>query len=492
MEDNKKYIKIERHKWADELEAEKKVTRRRLIVIVSCVLCFALGFGLSTFTSPTTNSSKKDASNLSKFDQVYDVMKNQWYFGKDIKNLDEYLLNNSLSGLTGNEYDTHTAYMDQEKGKKYMQDLEGNIVGIGILYYNLDKEAVVERVYASSPAQKAGIQPGDILKKVNGLSLEGKTLDEIAALVKGDEGTNVKIEILRGQESIELEMKRETVSTSAYGYIQDGVGILEIESISESTDKEVGAYLADFKKNDAKGIVIDVRNNGGGYVDTVINICSYFMESGKTVIYENDKDDKLIEYTTKQSEVYTFDQVAVLVDGNTASAAEVLAACLKEQIGAKVIGVKTYGKGTMQTLKVFDDGSYLKYTMGEWLTPNKEKINKKGIIPDIEVKLDAAITHSMSNSKKSYQIDSVGKSVKDTQIYLRFLGYEIDRVDGYYSQKTLEAVNKFQSDNGLEVNGVINLDLNKKIVVLAQAKYHTQQKSLDTQMLKAIEVANGK
>lgn len=492
MEDNKKYIKVERHRWADEVEAEKKRTRNRFLVILSCLLCFGLGFGLSTFSLSEKTATNSSSSNLNKFDQVYDIMKNNWYFGKEIKNLDEYLINNAMQGLTVNDYDIHTSYMNAEKGKKYMEDLEGNVVGIGILYYNLDGDAVVDRVYAASPAEKAGLQPGDILKKCNGISLEGKSLDDIASLVKGEEGTEVKLEILRGNETIQVEMKRETVLTSAYGYIKDGIGILEIESIAENTDTEVGEYLANFKKNNVKGLIIDVRDNGGGYVDTVIKICSYFMDEGKTVIYENNKNDELTEYATKESKKYEFDNISILVNEGTASAAEVLTACLKEQIGANVIGMKTYGKGTMQTVKIFDDGSYMKYTMAEWLTPNKEKINKKGITPDIKVELDPAITNVMSKSKKSFSVDSVGNPVKDAQIYLRFLGYDIDRIDGYYSQKTLTAVNKFQQENELEVNGVINLDLNKKIVVKARAKYHNEEATLDTQMIKAMEVANGK
>lgn len=494
MEDNKNYIKVERHKWPDEIEAEKKRTRKRFLIVLSCIICFVAGFGLSAFSniniSGITNSSQN--TNSDKFNEIYEIMQNDWYFGKDIENLNEFLLDNAINGLTTNDYDAHTNYLTSDSADRFIQKLEGSMVGIGVQYRYIGEQAMITRVYLNSPAEKVGLQAGDSIKKVNGISVEGKTLEEIADLVKGEEGTVVTVIIDRNGEELSFDITRETINYTSYGYVRDNVGILELSSFSERTHEESEVYFKRFKDENIDNIIIDMRNNTGGYLNTVIKIASMLMDEGKIVIQEKDRDGKIKELKTTGGTQYKFDNIVLLVNENTASASEALAACLKEQIDAKIVGAQTYGKGTEQISKIFSDGTYLKYTIAEWLTPNGNSINLKGITPDVEVQNADAISYAFTPEDASNKVDSVGANVKYAQMYLEFLGYTIDRKDGYFSNVTLTALNQYEKDNGLNINGVINKDvltaMNEKCVQL----YTLNIEKYDIQLAKAIEVSHGK
>lgn len=484
----KKYIRVERYKWPDEIEAEKKETRRRFKSFLLCALCLALGISIGAVAFKTVETVNN--SSQSKLSTIYEIMEEEWYFGKDIENLDTYLLNNAIYGLTTNEYDIHTNYMDEERASEYLAKLEGSVVGIGITMTIVEDIPLITRVFASSPAENAGLKQGDIIHKIDGMSVKGKTLDEIADLTKGKAGTKVTYEVLRDNKSMVMEMTRESVNTTAYGYRKNDVAVLDIESISENTDQEVEFYLMKFKNENVNRIVLDLRGNTGGYVSTVINICSLFMDKGKTVFYESDKDGNVSEYKTKKSNVYTFDKIIILVDENTASAAEVMATCLREQVNATLVGVTTYGKGTVQVSHQFNDGSYIKYTIAEWLTAEKEKINKVGVSPDVVSALHPVLSHSIKKSSDVCKIDSVNALVKDAQLCLDFLGYDVDRMDGYYSQATLNALHAFQKDYGLTISEEIDYALVEKLVGKINYKWITEQETLDTQLLDAIEEAS--
>ena len=482
----KKYIRVERYKWADEIEAERKERQRKLLSFSLCILCFLLGILVTSVLLSTI--SKDNSNSQSKLNAIYEIMEDEWYFGKDIEDLDTYLLNNAIYGLTTNEYDVHTNYMDAAKASQYLQKLEGQVVGIGITMSEIEGIPYITRVYATSPAENAGLKKGDIIYKIDGIEVKDKTIDEIAELTKGKEGTKVTYEVKRKNEILTFEMTRATVNATTYGYTYKDAVILDIESISEHTDQEVEYYLMKYKNEGVKRIVLDLRSNSGGYVDVVIKICSLFMDKGKTVFYEIDKDGNESVYKTKKSNVYEFDKIVILVDENTASAAEVMATCLKTNVNATLVGTTTYGKGTVQVSRQFKDGSYIKYTIAEWLSPEKEKINKVGITPDVKVDLHPVLTHAMSTSKETYKVDNVGDLVKDAQLCLDFLGYNVDRSDGYFSNQTLDALHVYQSDYGMKKTNVIDLDLVEHLVEKVRLKWLKEQESLDIQLLKAIEI----
>lgn len=494
MEENKTKITVEKHKWPDEIAAEKKRRRKVVVIVLLCFVFFFGGFLVRGSGSgsiiPSNNGNASNAMNSKKFNQIYELMLNHWYFGKDIEDLNTFLEDSAIRGLANDhDMDPHTSYLDVEQAQSLLTSLAGSLTGIGIQYYDLNGSIIVEKVFINSPAEKGGIKQGDIIVKVDGKDIKDVEISKIREMILGEAGTKVTVDVKRGNEIIPIEMTRAKVSVTSFGYVKDGVGILELSSFSDNTASEVEQYLAMFKKENVNDIVIDLRNNGGGFVTTAIDIASLFLDEDEVVLYQENMDGTLTDYRTAAVDtVYKYNNIVILINENTASASELLTGALSEHLGAITVGTKSFGKGTVQRSTEFSDGSLFKYTIAEWLTPNKQKINKKGFEPKYEVKLDVALSHTPSKSKTEYTLDQVGNPVKDMQIYLSFLGYTVDRKDGYYSQATWEAVKKFQADNGFEVNGKVNQDLIKAAISASSRMWHDKKAELDVQMLKALEV----
>ena len=485
MDNEKKVVRVKlvKHEWPDERRARHK---RYLKVILSIVLiiCVFTG-GVFVGINMMGTSSSSTVTN-SKLNAIYRIMSEKWYFGKDIENINNTLLDDAIYGMTSQESDIHTQYLDAEYASQFLTSMEGSLVGIGVQYSTATDDYIILRVFEDSPAEKAGIQVGDIIRSVNGDKVED--IEDIASVVKGKEGTHVIMGIQRGSELLAIDCTRGAVNTSANGYIVDNVGVLEILSIAENTADVVGNILNDFKENNVKDIIIDLRGNGGGYLTTIVDIGSYFLPAGSTVLMEESKDGTRLEYkTTKSIEQHTFNKIEILIDGNTASAAEVLTIAMSELLDyVVVIGDQSYGKGTIQTTLPFTDGSMIKYTKAIWLSPKGNSINGVGITPDILVETPKALLTGTPVDFGSVGVDTVSEACQALQIYLEFLGYNVDRTDGYFSNETLKALQAFEKDYGLEVTNV--LDEHVLTVVLSKVIYsYYIIDSFDVQMIKAFE-----
>ncbi|MEG0314920.1 MAG: S41 family peptidase [Erysipelotrichaceae bacterium] len=485
MDDNKIRIKLERHKWPDEIAAEKAIIRRRIFYVASCIICLIVGVLLARMPEKITASSNDNK----KIEQITKIMNEQWYFGKDKEDINKYLEELEINGMINIKEDPHTQYINQKNSTEFKQTLAGTISGIGVQVTTIEDEFYVEKCYIGGGAYTAGILPGDQILSVNDIKVKGMKVEEITKIIQGDAGSNVNIKVLRKDKEINFEVKRSLFDYTAYGYVEGGIGILEINSFSVETNKEVQSYLEEFEKSNVKRIIIDIRANGGGYMNTTLEICSYFMGGNKVVLKQETKDGKITEYKTPSTnKKYDYDKIVILMDQNSASASEVFAAAMKQQIGSTLVGLNTYGKGTVQQTVEFDDGSIFKYTIAEWLTPNNEKINNKGIKPDVEVKLDPTFYIKQSKFTESYKVDSVGTPVANVQTMIKFLGYDIDRTDGYYSNKSEEAVKKYQTDNNLTANGVIDEKLFVNLSKDTQIYLNNNKTSADAQLVKALEV----
>lgn len=494
MEDKKiiKY-KLVRHKWPDEIEAEKRIKRRKILTVASCIVCFILGFLSSNIVPSVTNTANTD--DMDKFEDIYNVMTKKWYFGNKVEDLENTVLTHAIDGMVNGGGDIHTVYMDATQAADFTSSLEGNFVGIGIQYYALnDTVFVVDKVFKSSPAEAAGIIKGDQIHSINGESCEGLTIDEVASKIKGDAGTSVDLEIVREGKIIPLKVNRGEVKSSVYGEIKDKTGILEISSFAETSGEEVGSYLKDFQSKGVDQLIIDLRDNGGGYLVAAQEIASYLLPDNTVIFQELTKEGKYTEYKTLDGfETFNFDKIVFLVNNSTASASEVLTMALKEHLNAEVVGEKTYGKGTVQTTLPFKDGSSIKYTTAEWTSPNQTRINGVGIMPDYLVSLDAAVTTGAPQLEDDVVIleDTVSTAAKSVQTYLKFLGYNVDRCDQYFSIASANALRAYQKDNQMEVTGAINADVIASLLSSASLKWHNEESALDLQKIKALEVAHG-
>ena len=238
-----------------------------------------------------------------------------------------------------------------------------------------------------SPAQEVGIMPGDIITKIDGIEYTGERLTEASNVLKKEEGTTVKVEILRNEETIEFDIERKVIKINHIEaeIINDNIGYLEISSFDDECYEEFEKNLKELKEKNIKGLIIDLRNNGGGIVKEATDIADLCVEKGKKLLITKSKNG--YEEITKSEKDKIIDvPVIILVNEGTASSSEILAAAIRENVeNAKIIGKTTYGKGVIQTIFTLTDGSGLKLTTNEYFTPNHNIINKVGIKPDIDI-----------------------------------------------------------------------------------------------------------
>jgi len=342
------------------------------------------------------------SNELNEFARTYNDILNNYYKEVDA----DELLESGLSGMIKYLGDPYAAYMNEEESKDFNETIEGEYCGIGaeIIYTASDGITKVGTVFVGSPAEKSGLKEGDILKAVNGESIEDKTTSEIAEIVKGKKGTKVTIKVLRDEQEINFTIKRDTVDipsveSNSYKENDKKIGYISLSIFAENTDEQFKESLINLENDGIDSLIIDLRGNAGGYLTSVTNIISMFTEKG-TDIYQLKTKNEIEIVKDKTKEVRTY-PVTVLVNGSSASASEVLAAALKENYGATIMGTKTYGKGKVQKSYTLSNGGMVKYTHQEWLTPNGNSIDGVGVEPDIEVIYEYDDTKEIDNQLMS-------------------------------------------------------------------------------------------
>ena len=356
-----------------------------ITIIVTAIITYFL-------TITITLKSYLNSSNMTYLSTKINLIK-QKLKSESIYDLDEdKMIEKALKGYVGGIEDKYTQYLTKEEMNELMEDTSGSYVGIGVYMADntSDNTILIIGIIEGSVAEKAGLQTGDIIKKVDGIEYKGEQLDTVSNKIKGDEGTSVTITILRNNEEKEFNIVRSNVKlkTVSSKMIENNKAYIKISSFNDGTANEFKEAYENLKGNNPTGLIIDLRNNGGGLVTESLDIAETMVEKGKTLLITSNKNNK--EDIKKSKENPTINiPVVVLINQNTASASEILAGILKDNCNYKIIGTKSYGKGVIQTVYSFSDGSGLKVTTEEYFTPNHNIINKVGITPDIEVKLDS-------------------------------------------------------------------------------------------------------
>lgn len=376
-----------------------------LVVLVAFItfLCTSIGmyqYFINNKTSnsifATTSSNSDITSTLKKYKSIID----KYFLGEvDEEKLKEGAIKGYIEGLD----DPYTEYISKEEMKDYLEDTMGNFVGIGI-YMVKNTESNKVQVLApikNSPAEKAGILPGDFIVAVDDEPYSGDEMSTVSTKIKGEEGTTVKVEILRGTETKIFELKRENIKVNPVEgkILNNQIGYIEFSSFDEGTAQDFKAKYEELQKQGIKSLIIDLRNNGGGIVDEALEIADYIVEKDAVMLYEVNKNNK--EQTKKAEKDPIINMpIVVLTNENTASSSEILAGALKDLGKAKICGTKTYGKGVIQQVLTLPDGSGLKITTERYLTPKKIEINKVGIEPDEKVELPENLRNVLSIEEK--------------------------------------------------------------------------------------------
>ncbi|OXS55836.1 peptidase S41 [Cohnella sp. CIP 111063] len=380
------------------------------------------------------------------------------------------LLDGAVQGMVESLSDPYSVYKPEDEAEQYMDALQGAFTGIGAELRIENGTVVVESPIRGSPAERAGLQPRDVLLSINGESLYGLTLSEAVTKIRGPKGTKAKLKVQRAgrSEPLDLELVRdridpETVSSEIGA---DGIGHLFINQFTNETSAQVAEELAAMERQGLKVLVIDVRNNPGGYLQSVVEVADLLLEKGKPIVQSEYRDGHrkvdVAEHGAKNGKRYP---MVVLINKGSASASEILAGALKQSAGALLVGDTTYGKGTVQVHfnGELGDDSLIKLTVYKWLLPDGTWINEEGIEPDIRVAQPDYFLAWRLPRDRVLKPDSTGGDVENLQTILSGVGYPADRSDGYYSPKTREAVERFQKDESLPPTGEVDAETAQRL-----------------------------
>ena len=304
---------------------------------------------------------------------------------------EEKMVEGALKGYVSALGDEYTEYLTEKEVQSLMEDVNGAYVGVGtyISYNAKTNEIVVIGIIEDAPANKAGILVGDIIKKVDGVEYKGEQLTEASNKMKGEEGTKVKLTVIRDGKELEFEIKREKIKFKCVKSekIENEIGYIKISSFDGGCAEDFKKEFNSLKDKGIKSLIIDLRNNGGGLVDQSLDIAEMIVPKGSTMLITRDKNGK--EEVAKSQKNPDVDMpIVILVNDYTASASEILTAAIKENTNAKVVGIKTYGKGVIQGVFLLDnEKAGMKITIQEYYTPKHNKLHKIGITPDEIVEL---------------------------------------------------------------------------------------------------------
>ena len=389
------------------MEEQKRFKTYKIIMLV--VLVAFITFLITSivmyqyFTNDSFGKSivekSEQTSDIAETLEDYRKIIDKYYLG-DID--EEKLKEGAIAGYIKGLDDEYTEYISKEDMADYMADTTGNFVGIGV-YMVQDTEAnkiMVLSPIKGSPAEKAGLQPGDYIIAVDGVTYTGEQMTEASNKIKGETGTTVKLQIQRKDETLDIELTRENIKVNPVEgeVLENNIGYIEFSSFDDGTAEEFKAKFEELQAKGIKSLIIDLRNNGGGIVDEALEIANYILDKDSVILYEVDKNNnETVEKTTDEPIINM--PIVILTNENTASSSEILAGALKDHKKATIVGEKTYGKGVIQRLLTLPDGSGLKITSEKYLTPNRTEINKVGIEPDEKVELPETVTNILNVEK---------------------------------------------------------------------------------------------
>jgi len=370
------------------------------------------------------------------------------------------LIHGAASGMAESLNDPYSVYYAGEQGESYVQRYEDHIVGIGVEIREEDGEFVINAAYKGAPADKAGLLKDDIIVAVDGELLKGRTLNDLVKMTRGEEGTKVKVTVRRAglAEPFDVTLVREPVPihTVSSELLPGGIGSVQISRFAENTDREFDKAVDELLQKGMKGLLLDLRANPGGLVNPTIAIASRLIPKDKVILQVVSKNgSKEHTYRSEQKAPWTL-PITVLIDESSASSAEVLAAALRDSAGAKLVGMKSFGKGVVQTFSQLPDGSVLKLTESQWRTPSGKWIHEQGIEPDLKVEMPAYARLAVLPTDKVLKEGSFGQDVKTAEQMLSAVGYDPGNPEGIYDADTTAAVEQFQRDERLTPNGTLS------------------------------------
>lgn len=351
------------------------------VIIIICITSVVSAVTAGIIVTNNYNLSYSDLSNdkeLTDFIKAYSNIVNNYYEDVD----KEKMLDSALNAMLNYLGDNYTTYLTDEQRKALEESLQGTYQGIGV---EINKDRVITKVTKNGPAEAAGLQAGDKFMSIDGTKLNDTDGNAVGLLIRGTDKKAVDIVVDRNGEELTFNVKIGTIEEPAivYGMQENNIGYIQISKFSRPLTSQMENALKELEANGMEKLIIDLRNNTGGYLDSAETTASLFLKKGKLIYSLEDKNSKEDYYD--QTETSRDYPIVVLINNNSASSAEILAAALKDSYGAVLVGQTSYGKGKVQQTYDMEDGSMAKFTSARWLRPTGDCIDKKGIKPDFEV-----------------------------------------------------------------------------------------------------------
>ncbi len=367
------------------------IYRTIMIILITAFTTFLITYtGIDIYNKNGGTLFKKGlAQEIISDIENYQTVIDKYYIGDiDENKLREGAIRGYIEALG----DPYTEYISKEEMDEYLEETMGNYVGIGI-YMMADEKTDTIKVLLpipGSPAEAAGLQAGDIITAVDGKKYSSDELTDMSNNIKGGEGTEVTLDILRGEETLQFKIKRANVKLNPVQskVLDSNIGYIKFISFDELTADDFKQKYEELKAQNIKSLIIDLRNNGGGLVDEATKIADYILEKDAVILYEVDKNGNEVAKKSEKDPIIDV-PIIILTNENTASSSEILAGALKDLGKAKIVGTKTFGKGIIQEILSLKNGDGIKITTQEYLTPNHNKINEIGIEPDENVELSS-------------------------------------------------------------------------------------------------------
>lgn len=324
--------------------------------------------------------------------KIWDLINKNYY----TKNIPEtQLFYGSLAGIVSSLNDPYSVFMTPQDATNFQHDLSGNFEGIGAEIAIKNNILVVVSPLSDSPALKAGLKPKDLILKINGTSTENMRVDTAVNLIRGPKGTNVTLTVFRDGFTVakDIVITRETINVKSvsleYKGVSNNIAYIKIRQFNDDTTPLLDSAISDLLSKNTKGIILDLRNNPGGYLSTAVDVSSEWID-GQVVVSEKDRNGNETNHSGDRPARLANIPTIILVDGGSASASEIVAGALQDYGKAKLVGMQTFGKGSVQDLNDLPDGSTVKLTIAKWFTPKGRTIDQTGITPDVKVELTEA------------------------------------------------------------------------------------------------------
>lgn len=414
-----------------------------------------------TIDEADTDEENGEASQFSSFqplEEMYTILMTRY-----LEELDsETLIEGALEGMAASVGDPYTEFLDEVESSSMDEDIQGSFEGIGAEVMKEGEYVRIISPIAGSPAEEAGLMPNDLIVEVDGESVADLNINEAVALIRGPEGTEVDLLILRGDNEFTVTITRDSIPVESVRYELDEnhptIGYVHITNFNVPTYEEVVDAITELREQGAEQFVFDVRGNPGGLLNSALEISNIFVEDGEPLMQSQGRDEDPFVYYADSEEYGDFklsEPSVLLIDGGSASASEILAGAMSQSAGITLVGTSTFGKGTIQNVQELSRNGELKFTAGRWLTADGDWVDEEGIQPDIEVEMPDYQNFLIINPEETYEEGDVSESVQNINGILDALGFDIGEVDNSFDEETQAAVEAFQEEQDITVDGTV-------------------------------------